>query len=196
VALKRQDCGMTTIAAAFTTCPAPWGMLHVATTAAGIVAVGLDVETPAFVDGLARRLHGTVLPAEDGGVPDEWRATLTQAKQQIGEFFAGERRTFDVSIDLRVSDWDRLVLTGAARLGYGETASYGDLARYIGRPGAAQAVGGAMGRNPVPILIPCHRVVGANRTLGGYGGSTFADRQSGLAIKRTLLAIEGTTVRD
>ena len=62
---------MTTIAAAFTTCPAPWGMLHVATTAAGIVAVGLDVETPAFVDGLARRLHGTVLPAEDGDVPDE-----------------------------------------------------------------------------------------------------------------------------
>jgi methylated-DNA-[protein]-cysteine S-methyltransferase len=187
---------MTTIAAAFATCPAPWGVLHVAATAAGIVAVGLDEETPAFVDGLARRLHGTVLPTEDGDVPAEWRATLAAATRQIAEFFAGRRRCFDVPTDLRVSDWDRLVLTGAARLGYGETASYGDLACYIGRPGAAQAVGGAMGRNPVPILIPCHRVIGANRTLGGYGGSTFADRQAGLAIKRTLLAIEGTTVRD
>lgn len=167
-----------------------------AASAAGIVGVGLDEETPAFVDGLARRLHGTVLPAEDGVVPSEWRATLAEATRQIAEFLAGRRRGFDVPIDLRVSDWDRLVLTGAARLGYGETASYGDLARYIGRPGAAQAVGGAMGRNPVPILIPCHRVVGANRTLGGYGGSTFADRQDGLAIKRALLAIEGTTVRD
>ena len=88
------------------------------------------------------------------------------------------------------------MLTGAARLGYGETASYGDLARYVGRPGAAQAVGGAMGRNPVPILIPCHRVIGANRHLGGYGGATFADRRDGLVIKRTLLGIEGTTVRD
>jgi methylated-DNA-[protein]-cysteine S-methyltransferase len=187
---------MTTIAAAFTTCPAPWGVLHVAATAAGIVAVGLDEETPAFVDGLARRLHGTVLPAEDADVLAEWRATLGTATRQIGEFFAGERHTFDVPIDLRVSDWDRLVLIGATRLGYGEAASYGDLARYIGRPGAAQAVGGAMGRNPVPILIPCHRVIGANRTLGGYGGSTLADREAGLAIKRTLLAIEGTTALD
>jgi len=192
----RHTGAMTTIAAAFTTCPAPWGVLHVAATSAGIVAVGLDEETPSFVDDLARRLHGTVLPAEDADVPAEWRVTLAAATRQIGEFFAGERRTFDVPIDLRVSDWDRLVLTGAARLGYGETAGYGDLARYIGRPGAAQAVGGAMGRNPVAILIPCHRVIGANRTLGGYGGSTFADRRAGLAIKRTLLALEGTTLRD
>ena len=184
---------MTAIAA-FTTCPAPWGVLHVAATAAGIVAVGLDEETPAFVDGLARRLHGTVLPAEGAEVPADWRAALTAATRQIGEFLAGERRNFDVAIDLRVSDWDRLVLTGAARLGYGETAGYGDLARYIGRPGAARAVGGAMGRNPVSIFIPCHRVIGTNHTLGGYGGSSFADRQAGLAIKRTLLAIEGTTV--
>jgi methylated-DNA-[protein]-cysteine S-methyltransferase len=187
---------MTTIAAAFTTCPAPWGVLHVAATATGIVAVGLDEETPSFVDGLARRLHGIVLPVEDGDVPAEWRATLGEATRQIGQFLDGRRRGFEIPIDLRVSDWDRLVLTGAARLGYGETASYGDLARYIGRPGAAQAVGGAMGRNPVPLLIPCHRVVGADRTLGGYGGSSFADRQAGLAIKRALLAIEGTTLRD
>jgi methylated-DNA-[protein]-cysteine S-methyltransferase len=181
------------LVAAFTTFPAPWGALHVATTAAGIVAVGLDGETPGFVDGLSRRLHGPVLPAEDGAVPEEWRAALGEAMRQIGEYLAGERQGFEVPIDLRVSAWDRLVLTGAARLHFGETASYGELAVRIGRPGAARAVGGAMGRNPVPILIPCHRIVGANRTIGGYGGYGYADRQAALTIKRHLLAIEGTT---
>ena len=164
-----------------------------ATTAAGIVAVDLGTETPDFVDSLTRRLHGRVLPAEAGEVPAEWRARLEVATRQIGEYFGGGRRSFELPIDLRVSDWDRLVLTGAARLQYGETAAYGELAGRIGRPGAAQAVGGAMSRNPVPLLIPCHRVIGANRTLGGYGGSTYADRQSALAIKRRLLALEGTT---
>ncbi len=178
-------------AAAFTTCPAPWGQLHVAATASGIVAVDLDSETPDFVDGLTRRLHGRVLPAEDGDVPAEWRATLGAATRQIGEWFAGKRRRFEVPIDLRVSNWDRLVLDGAARLQYGETVGYGELARRIGRPGAAQAVGGAMGRNPVPLLIPCHRVIAGDGTLGGYGGSNYADRQTALAIKRRLLALEG-----
>jgi methylated-DNA-[protein]-cysteine S-methyltransferase len=182
--------------AAFTTCPAPWGLLHVATTAAGIVAVDLGSETPDFVDGLARRLHGRVLPDEDGEVPAGWRATLNAAARQIGEWFAGERRGFDVAIDLRVSDWDRLVLGGTARLQYGETVGYGELARRIGRPGAAQAVGGAMSRNPVPILIPCHRVIAGDGTLGGYGGSTYADRRAALDIKRQLLALEGTATLD
>jgi methylated-DNA-[protein]-cysteine S-methyltransferase len=168
----------------------------VAATAAGIVAVDLGAETPDFVDGLARRLYGLVLPAEDAAIPAAWRATLDEATRQIGEWFDGTRHAFEVPIDLRVSDWDRLVLTGAARLQFGETASYGELAGRIGRPGAAQAVGGAMGRNPVPILIPCHRIIAANGRLGGYGGSTYADRQAALAMKRHLLALEGTTVRD
>jgi methylated-DNA-[protein]-cysteine S-methyltransferase len=116
--------------------------------------------------------------------------------RQIGEFLAGRRKTFDVEIDLRVSDWDRRVLTGASRLQYGETASYGELAGRIGKPGAAQAVGGAMGRNPIPILIPCHRIIAAGGRIGGYGGSTYSDRLAALAIKRTLLAIEGVETRD
>ena len=186
---------MIVLRAAFTTCPAPWGLLHVATTGAGMVAVGLGSETAEFVDGLARRLHGPVLPAEDGDVPAAWRAALAEATRQIGEWFAGTRTVFDVPIDLRVSEWDRLVLTGAARLHYGETVGYGELARRIGRPGAAQAVGGAMGRNPVPILIPCHRVIAGDGTLGGYGGSSYADRQTALAIKRELLALEGVRPR-
>jgi methylated-DNA-[protein]-cysteine S-methyltransferase len=187
---------MMDLVAAFTVCAAPWGELHVATTETGIVAVGLDGETPGFVDGLARRLHGLVLPAEDGEVPADWRAALAEATRQIVEYFSGGRQRFDLPIDLRVSDWDRLVLTGAARLQFGETAGYGELARRIGRPGAAQAVGGAMGRNPVPILIPCHRVIASGGRIGGYGGSTYTDRQSALAIKRSLLAIEGTATLD
>ena len=137
-----------------------------------------------------------MLPAEDGGVPAEWRTVLCEATRQIGEFLAGTRRVMTVPIDLRVSEWDRLVLTGAARLQFGETASYGELARRVGWPGAAQAVGGAMSRNPVPILIPCHRVIAAGRRIGGYGGSNYADRLAALDIKRRLLALEGSTTID
>jgi O-6-methylguanine DNA methyltransferase len=187
---------MTAPSAAFTTRPGPWGTIHVATTSAGIVAVDLGTETPLFVDALARRLHGPVLPAEDGEVPAAWRTTLDRAARQIGEYLAGARRTITVPIDLRVSDWDRLVLNGAAQLRFGETTSYGELARRVGHPGAAQAVGGAMSRNPVPILIPCHRVIAAGRRLGGYGGYTYADRESALEVKRHLLALEGTTTVD
>jgi methylated-DNA-[protein]-cysteine S-methyltransferase len=178
--------------AAFATCLAPWGILHVAATAGGIVAVDMSSETADFVDGLAMRLRGPVLPAQDGAVPPEWRPILDAGTRQIGQFLAGRRTAFNVPIDLRVSVWDRLVLMEAARIPFGETASYGELARRIGRFGAARAVGGAMGRNPVSILIPCHRVIGANGALGGYGGSTYADREAGLAIKRRLLAIEGS----
>jgi methylated-DNA-[protein]-cysteine S-methyltransferase len=188
--------GVTVLAAAFTTCPAPWGMLHVATGAAGILAVDLGSETPPFADNLSRRLHGPVLPAEDGDVPESWRRTLASAADEIGEYLAGRRISFDVTIDLRVSEWDRLVLGGARQLGYGETVGYGELARRIGRPGAAQAVGGAMGRNPIPILIPCHRVIAGDGTLGGYGGFTYADRLAALDVKRRLLAIEGVTPRE
>lgn len=167
-----------------------------AVTADGVVAVDLGTETPYFADGLARRLHGPAIPAEDGAVPAAWRATLDEATRQIGEFFAGARRSFEVPLDLRVSDWDHLVLTEAARIAFGETASYGELARRIGRRGAARAVGGAMSRNPIPILIPCHRVIGTGGTLGGYGGSTYADRQAALEMKRALLSLEGTTTVD
>jgi len=138
---------MTTLAAtpvaAFTTCPAPWGMLHVAATGAGIVAVDLGSETPDFVDGLARRLHGRVLPAEDGEVPAEWRSTMDAAARQIGEWFAGRRTRFEMPIDLRVSDWDRLVLTarrGSTSARRSATASWPDesAGRARRRPSAAR----------------------------------------------------------
>ncbi|MCG0314672.1 MAG: MGMT family protein, partial [Calditerricola sp.] len=89
------------------------------------------------------------------------------------------------------SDWDRLVLGAVRAIPRGETASYGEVARRIGRTGAARAVGGAVGRNPVGLLIPCHRVIAGDGSLGGYGVAAFGGRGAALAVKRELLALEG-----
>ena len=95
-----------------------------------------------------------------------------------------------------VREWDRRVLEGVRTIPRGGTASYGEVARRIGSPGAARAVGGAVGRNPVGLLVPCHRVIAGDGTLGGYGGSWFGSREELLALKRALLAIEGVSVRN
>jgi methylated-DNA-[protein]-cysteine S-methyltransferase len=109
--------------------------------------------------------------------------------RQLDEYFAGLRREFDVEVDLPESLTDlqrRVLLTLSDGVGYGETVTYGELAEMAGRPGAARAVGATMARNPVPFLIPCHRVVAANG-IGGYG-SGYGD---GVALKRALLDLEG-----
>jgi methylated-DNA-[protein]-cysteine S-methyltransferase len=88
------------------------------------------------------------------------------------------------------------VLEAVRRVPRGFTASYGEIARAIGRPGAARAVGGAVGRNPVSLAIPCHRVIAGDGTLGGYGGGWWGSREERLALKRDLLGREGITVLD
>ncbi len=183
------------IVAAFSREPAPWGTIHVAASGEGLVAVELVAETDEFVAGLSRRLGGTVV-ADGEGVPGTIRAALAEARRELGEYFAGRRTRFEVPVDLRgVSAWDRLVLAGARRLAYGEVTSYGALARVVGRPGAARAVGGALGRNPVPVVIPCHRILAADGTLGGYGGGGHAPRAQMLDVKRWLLRLEDAAVR-
>ena len=107
---------------------------------------------------------------------------LELAARQLAEYFAGERASFDLPLDPRGSDFDLAVWTELRRIPHGETISYAELARRVGRPSAARAVGGANGRNPLPIVIPCHRVVASDGSLGGYAG--------GLAMKRALLGIE------
>ena len=92
------------------------------------------------------------------------------------------------------SAWDRRVLAGVRSLRTGETAGYGEVARRIGSPGAARACGGAVGRNPVGLLVPCHRVIAGDGTLGGYGGAWPGDREALLALKERLLALEGVHV--
>ena len=113
---------------------------------------------------------------------DPAHAVLTQAVCQLSEYFAGKRRVFDLPLDPVGTDFQKAVWTGLNAIPYGETRSYAALAAAIGRPGASRAVGAANGRNPLSIVVPCHRVIGANGTLTGFAG--------GLAVKQWLLAHE------
>jgi methylated-DNA-[protein]-cysteine S-methyltransferase len=108
---------------------------------------------------------------------------LKRVARQLGEYFEGSRRTFDLPLDPRGTAFQREVWEQLRAIPYGETISYGELARRIGRPSASRAVGAANGKNPISIVIPCHRVIGADGSLTGFGG--------GLSNKRTLLALEG-----
>jgi len=109
-------------------------------------------------------------------------AVLDAAEVQLAEYFSGKRRSFDLPLNLKGTPFQRAVWDALTRIPYGETASYGDIAREIGNPKACRAVGMANHRNPVSIIVPCHRVIGGDGSLTGYGG--------GLEIKRALLALE------
>ncbi len=118
-------------------------------------------------------------PAADGaGDP-----LLARAAAQLAEYFAGARRAFDLPLAPAGTPFQRAVWAALLRIPYGTTTSYAVIAAAIGRPAAVRAVGAANGRNPVPIVIPCHRVIGRDGSLTGYGG--------GLPIKERLLALEG-----
>lgn len=105
-----------------------------------------------------------------------------EVRRELGEYFAGKRESFDVALDPDGTDFQRNVLAELQRIPYGETRTYGDIAKEIGRPKASRAVGAANGRNPIPILIPCHRVIGSDGSLTGFGG--------GLETKEYLLDLE------
>jgi methylated-DNA-[protein]-cysteine S-methyltransferase len=122
--------------------------------------------------------HRPELPAADGD--DD--AVLAAAREQLAEYFAGERREFDLPLKPAGTPFQRAVWEALRDIPYGETAGYGELANRLGRPGAARAVGLANGRNPIAIVVPCHRVIGAAGALTGYGG--------GLERKRYLLELE------
>lgn len=107
---------------------------------------------------------------------------LAAARQQLKQYFAGERREFDLPLNLTGTDFQVQVLEELQRIPYGETTSYGDIAKRIGRPKAVRAVGAANGRNPLPIVVPCHRVIGSSGDLTGFGG--------GLDTKEALLRLE------
>lgn len=113
-------------------------------------------------------------------------APLERAAAELTEYFAGGRRVFTVPLAPAGTPFQRLVWDALREIPYGATAAYGEIAVRIGRPKAARAVGSANHRNPLPILIPCHRVLGADGALTGYAG--------GLEVKRALLAIEGVQV--
>jgi methylated-DNA-[protein]-cysteine S-methyltransferase len=152
----------------------PLGPLLVAATERGVCRIAFEPEGDRELDELAR-LHGArVLRSA---------RPLDPVRRELEDYFERRRHAFDLAVDVGVLPaFQRLVLTELARVPYGETATYGGLAARIGRPRAARAVGGALNRNPIPIVLPCHRVVGANGKLVGYAG--------GLARKRALLELE------
>lgn len=114
------------------------------------------------------------------------RAPLERVRRELDEYFEGTRRDFDLPIDLRASSFNVEVLRRLALVPYGTTTTYGTLAALVGRPRAARAIGTVMNRNPIPIVLPCHRVLGANGALTGYAG--------GLDRKLALLRLEGAII--
>ncbi len=122
-------------------------------------------------------------PDEKFGHPDSGdSAVLKEAERQLGEYFAGERTTFDLPLAAVGTPFQRRVWEALCAIPYGETVSYGELARRIGQPTASRAVGLANGKNPISVVVPCHRVIGSSGKLVGYGG--------GLERKQTLLELE------
>jgi O-6-methylguanine DNA methyltransferase len=168
---------------------APWGPIHVAANGRAIVGIAVLSPREPFVADVVRR---TGLAPSPGGSS----AMIERAVGALEAFLDGDASLVEgLPLDLADrGEWDRNVLAGVRALRWGEVASYGGIARAIGRTGAARAVGGAVGRNPIGLAIPCHRVIAGDGTIGGYGGDWFGSRDDLLAIKRELLAREGVVL--
>lgn len=149
----------------------PLGPIVVAATHDGLVRIGLPIEGEnAVLDELARRISGRVLRAP--------RTAVIQARHQLDEYFERRRTQFDVTLDWQLTGgFRRQVLAAAAEIPYGQTASYTDVATRAGSPRAVRAAGTALATNPLPILIPCHRVLKRSGQLGAYRGGPEAKAQ-------------------
>jgi methylated-DNA-[protein]-cysteine S-methyltransferase len=153
----------------------PVGALLVAATPRGVCRISYDADPEAQAERLARAYGLRVLRAP---------RAVDDAKRELDEYFEGKREAFDLSLDLTGSaEFTRDVLGELARVPFGEVTTYGHLAAQVGRPRAARAAGTVMNRNPIPIVLPCHRVVGSTGSLVGYAG--------GLDRKEQLLRLEG-----
>ena len=157
----------------------PFGIMYLAGSHAGLVRISWQQESD---EGFIEHVSG-LLPGRPVVHDPE---SLAEAEVELREYFAGDRSEFDVPIDLSsMTEFQRSVLEATRAIGYGQVIPYSELARRIGKPKAARAVGNALGSNPVAIVVPCHRVVRNDGSLGGYGG--------GLHYKEHLLTIEGRT---
>ena len=157
--------------------PATYSDLH---TPIGILRLVGDEDSIDRID-LPNRAASPPNPAwtpSNGDLP----AALAEARRQIDEYFAGARREFDLPLAVAGTEFQRRVWRELRRIPFGETVSYGELAARIGRPSASRAVGAANGRNPLPVVVPCHRVIGSDGRLTGFGG--------GLPTKQALLDLE------
>jgi methylated-DNA-[protein]-cysteine S-methyltransferase len=153
----------------------PVGQLLVAATERGVCRISFDPEPERDLEELARAFGARVLRTP---------RPVEEARRELDQYFDGRRRAFELPIDLTaLPAFQRTVLEELVRVPFGQVETYGGLAARVGRPNAARAVGGALNRNPVPIVVPCHRVVGSTGKLVGYGG--------GLERKESLLVLEG-----
>lgn len=162
---------------ALATMPSPVGELLVAVTSRGLAAVAYDDDSrEELVERMARELSPRVVSSA--------RPTDV-ARRELEEYFRGERERFDLRLDRRLMHpFAKDVLAATARVPFGRVATYGQIAAKIGHPSAARAVGAALGSNPIPIVVPCHRVIGAGGKLTGYAGGLFR--------KEYLLRLEGS----
>jgi O-6-methylguanine DNA methyltransferase len=152
------------------------GTIWVASTQHGVCKISLGADqSGAFLSWLSRHI-GVDRPREEPQL-------MTETVSQLREYFSGSRRQFDLPLDVRGTVFQRAVWSQVVRIPYGATATYGDIAQLVGKPKASRAVGAAVGANPLPIIVPCHRVIGAGGLLTGFG--------AGLVVKEALLRLEG-----
>lgn len=175
--LARRATAEGSVDVAVATMDSPVGELVVAVTPRGLVTIAFEgPDRDKLMSRLARDLSPRVLEAAE---------PTDEARRELEEYFSGDRRRFQVKVDRTlIGPFAQKVLLATSKIEYGQLATYGEIAGRIGRPKAARAVGSALGSNPIPIVIPCHRVVGANGRLTGYAG--------GLPRKQTLLRLEGS----
>jgi methylated-DNA-[protein]-cysteine S-methyltransferase len=151
--------------------PSPIGRLRLVASDEGLAAILWDSDRP-------RPVHLADL------VENPAHPTLLCAEKELNEYFSRKRKAFSVALDMRGTYFQKQVWAALVAIPFGETRSYSQIANQVGNPKATRAVGAANGQNPIPIIIPCHRVIGANGKLTGFGG--------GLEIKDQLLALEGS----
>ena len=149
----------------------PVGMLRLTASARGVKSIEVIKGSRAANATVARNGAGAI---------------VRQAEKELREYFSGRRQKFTVKLDLDGTEFQRTAWEAMRRIPFGSTISYGEQAKAIGKPKAFRAVGSANGRNPVPIIVPCHRVLASDGSLGGYS--------LGLSMKRRLLALEGVSV--
>jgi methylated-DNA-[protein]-cysteine S-methyltransferase len=172
---RADDAGLVDVA--YATTDSPVGTIVVAATPRGLVRVGLPGEP---TESVLEELSATVSPRVL-----EWRGRLDEALRELDEYFAGRRRRFEVPLDWRLTraPYAREVLRATARIPFGLTSTYTEIAARAGSPRGQRAAGNALGSNPIPIVVPCHRVLRSGGAIGGYGG--------GPEMKRFLLRHEG-----
>jgi methylated-DNA-[protein]-cysteine S-methyltransferase len=173
--LARRAAAAGMLEAGYDRLDSPLGRLLIAATPVGVVRVGFESESEErFLDEIARRVSARVLRAP---------RLVDDARRQLAEYFDGRRREFELELDWRLAaGFRRRVLSATAQIPFGQTRSYRDVATSAGSPRAVRAAGSALANNPLPIVVPCHRVLRSDGSLGGFRG--------GIAAKRALLGYE------